>query len=125
MVQKPSQIVGQGHRRLVALLRFLLQTFQADRLEVGCDFRLQRPHRHRVAMPDLLQGVVDRASFERWAAGEKFVKECSERMDISGGREVLGGTKCLLRRHVCRSPHDATVLGPCAVVVDAFVVRSR
>ena len=120
VVEEPPQVVGQLGRGRVALLRVLLQTFQTDRLEVRRDLRLQRAHADRIAVPHLFQRVVNRASLERRTAGEKFVQDRAEGMDVRGRADVLGRPECLLGRHVGGRAHDAAVLGPAAVVVDAL-----
>ena len=48
--EKPPQFLGQKLRRGVALGRFFLQAFQADRLQVTRHGRIQQTHRHRIAL---------------------------------------------------------------------------
>src|SRR5262249_355526 len=56
-IQEPRQIVGQVPSTRITPSGVFLQAFEADRLEIMRDFRLQPAGRYRFLSANLLQGV--------------------------------------------------------------------
>ena len=97
----PDQVGAHLRRGLVAVLRVLGQRLEDDGVEVGGDALVPFRRWNRV-FADMLVGDRDgRVSGERWLAGEDFVENAAQRIDVGSGvdgiaaglfgRQVLGG----------------------------------
>jgi hypothetical protein len=106
------QVLGQRRRRRIPSLRFLLQTFQADRFQVARALRLQPAGRNRVVGHHLGQRVQGGLAAERRPARQHLIEDGAEGIHVgerAGGAALAAG---LLRRHVRgRAQDGALALG--------------
>ena len=77
IIQKSIQIVGQLRGTGVATGRRFLQTFQADRLDIPGNSRLQFRRRNRI-LTEHLKDRVGTVAAERRPAREQLVQDCSQ-----------------------------------------------
>ena len=107
VVQEPAQVVGQPSGRRVPLAGLLLQALQADRLQVARRARLELTGPNRGAADDLQEGRHPIRAQERGPAGQHFVKDHPQRVDVRRRRDRCRRRfscpiRDLLRRHVRR-----------------------
>src|SRR6476660_6225451 len=88
------------------MTRVFSQTFQADRLEVPWNVRLQPCHRDRLAVEHLQDSVQGRFARKWRAPRQQFVEYGSERIDISGWADGRVRRCRLFRRHVTRRANE-------------------
>jgi hypothetical protein len=101
-----GQVVGQLPRGEVAAGGLLVQTFQADRLQVVGDRRLQASGRDGILGEHLGQRVERGGAFERRPAGEALVEDRSQRIDVAGRPDGAGVAAGLLGGHVTGRAQD-------------------
>jgi hypothetical protein len=106
MVQEAPQVVGQVEGAGVALARLLLQTLQADRLQVARHRRLQLSRRDRLASDDLLHRFQRTRPLERRPARQAFVEDRPQRVNVGCRADLRVAPQRLLRRHVTGRAHD-------------------
>ncbi len=101
----PLQVVGKGGGRAVAVGRLRTQALQADRLQVAIDLRVEPPRRGRFAGEPPGQSLQRRVVGEGRPAGEEFVEDGPEGVDVGGGGQgaVAAG---LFGGHVPRRADD-------------------
>ena len=98
---EPPQVLGQGVGAGVAPRRLLLQAFQADRLQVARQPRLQPRRRDRLGRLDLLERLQRRRRPERRPAGQQLVEDRPQGVDVG-------------RRADRRGPALRPAPGPCS-----------
>jgi hypothetical protein len=84
---------------------FLRQALQADRFEVAGDRGLELPGRDRVVVEHLEDGVERGLAEERRAAGEEFVQDRPERVDVDRRADLARLARRLLGGDVAGRPH--------------------
>ena len=96
------QVIGQRRRTDVPPLWVFFQTFQADGFRVArnAGIKLRRPH--WFLDQHLLQRCRRRVGAERRPAGEAFVQNCAQRVDVRRWPDRGFLAARLLRRHVAR-----------------------
>ena len=105
-----AQIVSQQRGRSITSPQLLLQTFQADRLEVAVDRRVQLARWGRLLVDHLPKGLHRRGRLKRRPRGQYVVQRRPQRVDVGQGRYV-GRIPSLLRRHVRGRAHHFAGLG--------------
>ena len=87
-VHEAAQVVRQIRGAGKSPRGVLLQTFQANRLQVMRNARLELARRYRLLLDDLADRVDRIARFERWTTDQHLVEDRTERIDV-GGRADL------------------------------------
>ena len=90
--------------RQVALRAILFETLQADRFQIGIDFRIEFSRRQRLRSADLSDRFQQRLGQEGRPAGQQVIQQRSCRIDIAPGPDVSAVS--LLRRHVAGGSGD-------------------
>ena len=108
-VEPASQVRAQFRGGLITQPRLLLQAFQADRLQVARDAGTMPAGRRGDFADHPAHHVGAIVAVDRHAAGEAFVKDHADRVNVRRGRRrVLRVGQRLFRRHVLRrAGHDA------------------
>src|SRR5207249_4392471 len=117
-VEEAAQLVGQGVGTDVALAGLLLQAFEADRLQVARQARLEAAGRHRFLGAYLLQRGQHRRRQERRPTGEALVEDRPEGVHIDGRADFVRPPGSLLRGHVARRAHDVPGAGLAGVATE-------
>ena len=100
------QVVRQAQGAGIASLRFLLQAFQADRFQVPRHGRLQAPGRDRFLGTNQQQGIERGRPLEWHTAGEQFVQNHPQAVDVGRGPNLLNLATRLLGRHIGGRTND-------------------
>ena len=101
-----SQVLGGG----IAAAGFLPQALQANGFEVARHGRLEAAGRHRLVLPHQAQRRINRRRRERRAAGQGFVEDRPQAINIHRRGDGRGLARRLLRGHVTgRTEHVAAV----------------
>ena len=101
-----SQVLGGG----ITAAGFLPQALQANGFEVARHGRLEAPGRYRLVLPHQAQRRINRRRRERRAAGQGFVEDRPQAINIHRRGDGRGLARRLLRGHVTgRAEHVATV----------------
>ena len=103
--QKATEIIGQIRRRRIPLLRRLLQAFQANVFQIARHPGIEPRGRHRILGNDLPLGFRGGFSPERGTAGQHFVKNRAQRIDVDGAANRIGRCAGLFGRHVAGRSH--------------------
>ena len=115
-----GEVIGQAIGTAIAAHRILVQAFQTDRFQVARHLGGQLTRRRRVPADHLLQRIPDRLAVERRPAGQQFVQDGTERVDVS--RRSGRGTAAtgLLGSHVIRCAENVAAAGLGIVGVEAL-----
>src|SRR5262245_23467470 len=105
-IEEAAQIVGQLLCRGVALVRFLLETFQTDRFQVARHSWLQAGRRDRLLDANLLQRVNDRGAAERRSPAEHLVEDRAERVHVHRWPDMVSVPARLFGCHVAGCAQD-------------------
>jgi hypothetical protein len=100
LVQVPIQFGSQLGGARVTRTRFLLQALQADRLQVAGHIRIEQTGRSRFVLEHLHQRVERCFGAEGRPAGEQFVEDRAEGIDVACRTDLAPPTGRLLGRHV-------------------------
>ena len=95
----------------------LLETFQADRLQVMRHARLELARRHRLLLDDLADGVERIARLERRTADQQLVEDRAQRIDVGGRADLAVLASRLFGRHVTGRAQDGAALRLAGIVV--------
>ena len=98
--QEALQVLGQCGGTGIAVGRFLVQAFQADRLQIAGQLGPQARWSDRLMGHDLAQGLQGRFRLERRPAGEQLVEDRTQGVDVGRRPDRLVPAGRLLRRHV-------------------------
>ena len=101
-LQEPIEVVGQRLGTGITALGSLRQAFQADRVQVTRDARPASPGRDRLVGDDALQGLELALAAERRAAGQKFVQDRPQPIDVGRRPDPILARLGLLGGHVWR-----------------------
>ncbi len=96
------QVIGQRRRADISPARVFFQTFQADCFRVARNAGIKLRRRHWFLDQYLLQRCCRCLGAERWTAGEAFVQDCAQRVDVGGWPDRGFIAARLLRSHVAR-----------------------
>ena len=80
--QPALEVVGQRLGRAITPLGLFCQALEADRFQVAVDPRIERTGTLRLLLYDLEQGVERRVGAERRPAGQQFVEDRSQAVDV-------------------------------------------
>src|SRR3989442_3499207 len=103
-LEEPLELFGERQGGRVALLRVLLEAFEANDLEVARHVAPKSRRRRRLFARGLPDRLVRGVGTERNAAGEKLVENHSEAINISRRRRCALLPQGLLRGDVACSP---------------------
>ena len=117
--ERAFQVLRQGLRRGIPIRGVLLQAFQADRLQVGGDARLEPSRRRRVTLEDQDQRLHHRGGAEGRPADQELVQDGPEAVDVGRRPDLLAMPPGLLGGHVAGRPQDRPRLRQAAVLPDA------
>ena len=112
VIEEAAQFIGQFRCAGVTLARHFVEALQTNSIQIARAAGLVLARRRRFLELDLLENVHQRLALERRSAGEHFVEEGAQGVDVGGGgdRACLAGG--LFRGHVGRGAQDAP-LGVC------------
>src|SRR6187399_2526614 len=82
VLEQPLQIFGQVFGARVALFRLLLETLEANDIQIAGYVRLKYAGRDWVAHHRLHQGIERVVRLERGASRERVIQDCAERVDV-------------------------------------------
>ncbi len=99
--QETAEVLGESRGAGIAFGRGLFQALQDDRLQVAGDAPAEARRGNRLDAGNLRQQRDDRVALERRPAGQAFVKDRSEGIDVRGRADVLSPGR-LFRGHVTR-----------------------
>ncbi len=99
------EVGGECRGRGVAQIDRLLEALQADEFEFAVHGRVQVARRHRFLFQHEQKRIDRVRGLERRAAGEQFVEDRAERVDVRRGREILAPAG-LFGGHVARRADD-------------------
>ena len=102
------EIIGEFARGSVAGSGFLPEAFEGDDFQVPGDFRIEEARGGRRDFNHLPKSFEEGIGAEGRAAGERFVKNGPERIDIAGNGELAGFAAGLFGRHVAGGADDRT-----------------
>src|SRR5207247_1565251 len=94
--EEAAQVVRELAGRRIARSRLLVQTLQADRLQIARDARLQLAGRDWLIGPHLFERFEHRRALERRPAGQAFIEDCPQGINIGGWPDRAGPAGCLL-----------------------------
>src|SRR5438105_3193206 len=100
------EVLGERRRRRVPRRRVLLETFQANQLELSGNARPYPARPRWLPLQYLNQGIQRRLADERRPAREQLVEDCAEAVDVTERTNRTGSPGCLLRRHVAGGADD-------------------
>ncbi len=103
---KASQILGQRLGAGIAAGRHFLEAFEADGLDVLRHPRVQQPGRDRFLGHHLHYSVERRCRLERRPAGQAFIQDCPQGINVARGPQLLDLAIGLLGSHVARCAQD-------------------
>ena len=103
---EPAQVVGQRHGAGEPPRRVFLQAFEADRLQVMRDARLELSRRDRLLLDDLADRVDRIARPERRTADQQLVQDGAERVDVGRRADLAVLAPRLLGCHVTGGAED-------------------
>jgi hypothetical protein len=109
-VEEPAQVFGQRKGGGVAARAVLLETLQADRLQVPRGARLELSWRHRLLFEDLAERIERGGGLEGRSSGEALVQDRSQRVHIDPRVDGVSVTAGLFGRHVRGRPHHSAGL---------------
>ncbi len=113
--EKTLKVLDQSLGRAIAPGRLLVEAVQADGLEVAGDPGYQPRRRHDLVVSDLTQRLHRRFPLEWRTAGQHFVEDRAQRIDVGGRPDILGMSARLFGGHVAGRAHDLAQLGLTAV----------
>ena len=116
-VEIALQVVGERVGRLVALVWFLLQALEADRLQVVINLCVGEPRRHRIILNHLPDRVERRVALEWRPAREQLVQDRAEAIDVRGRADVAAALR-LLGRHITGRAEDGASAGAFPIAVE-------
>ena len=96
---KCFQVVGQRRSRCITLPRRLFQAFETNGFEVARYAGIEQPRRHRVLLENQHQCVEGSRRLKWRPAGQTFVKDGAQSVNIRGRRQLLLRPR-LFGRHV-------------------------
>ena len=112
--KEPAQLFGELSGRGIAAAGVFFQAFQTNRFQIARHAGTQTAGTGWLGRANLLESLKRRLRLERGPAGEEFVQDRAERVDIGGGPDVANPSGGLFRRHVAgRTQH-----GPGARQID-------
>ena len=112
-VQISTQIVGHRRTAFVTTSRILLQSFQADGLQIQRNSRLQLPRSHRFVV-DHLHHRFQRAIGNKWRTRcQHLIQNSTHRILIRFGCHRRDLSASLLRGHVTGTAHNGAVPSRC------------
>ena len=100
VAEEARDILRELKGAAIALARFLPEAFEADGLQVSRHVWLETGHRHGLVVKHLDNGRQRRLAGEGRPAGQQFVEDGSEGVDIRGRANRLGGERGLFGGHV-------------------------
>ncbi len=111
------QVVGKGLGGQVTFRRVLLQTFETDGFQIDRHFGLQAARRDRILLKDLHNGIHARRRLEWGPAGQKLIKDRSQRVYVRVRTNRVHSSRRLLRGHIARrTDHIAALRLPLGLV---------
>ena len=113
-----TQVLGQAQRRGIPLAGCLIETFQADGLQVARDVGPEASRWHDLGGRDQLEGLDRRLAQERRAAGQGVVQDRAQGIGVGGRADLLRTALGLLGSHVIRRAHDLAGQGVARVGVE-------
>ncbi len=99
-LEKSIEIVGQRRGRRVAVRGVFAQAFQADRLDVARQSRLELPRRDGIGRTNLLERLKRRCGQKWRPARQHLVEDRPERVNIGRWPDRSCLSQALLRCHV-------------------------
>ena len=114
------QILGQGLGGRISLGRFLGQALEDDRLQIARQIAPQITGANRVLVQHQQNGIERSRPAKRGPAGEKFIENGPQGVNVRGGADGQTGGARLLGGHVAGSADDVAAVRPLAALVQAF-----
>ena len=109
-LEEPADVLRELQRGGVAAVLLLLERLHHDRLHVAVDPVVDDRGARRLLVGDLVDDLVDGRSVERYAAGDRLVKDGAQGEDVASSVDLVRVPAGLLRGHVGRGPHDGAAL---------------
>ena len=116
-VDEPAQVVRQLGGGGKPPCGVLLQAFQANRLQVMRNARLELARRDRLLLDDLADRVDRIARLERRTAHQQLVEDRAQGIDVGGRADLPVLPSRLFRRHVTGRAEDGAALRLAGIVV--------
>ncbi len=118
--EEAAQVFGESVRAVVALAQVLPETFQTDRFQIARHGGLQFGGRQWFAVADEFQRLQLRRRAEGRSAGEQFVEDDAEAVDVGTRPDLLKASLGLLRRHVGWRAQDGAAVCMTDVLFEAL-----
>src|SRR5262245_35106117 len=116
---EPSpQITRQFLSRRIPAVRFFVQAFVADGLQVQRRLFLQLSSTNRVIVQYAQHSIERVRLLERWPPSEQFVKDRAQGVNVGRRTDILTASAGLLGGHVARRADDRAALRQRRAVFD-------
>jgi len=114
------QVFGNFKRGAVTARGIFLEAFETDRFEIAIDLRIEDGRAARLEFEHLANRFERCTAGKRRNAGERFVEDRAEAVNIDGGRNRFGIAARLLGRHIGGGADDGVGVSEGAVALEKF-----